>query len=380
MRIVYMRSNPINPYPRAEKEMSSAIKYGHSPIALAWDRRVDEFKIKKSKLELYNGEVPIYRFNIKADFGQGLSNLKPLLKWQKELLKWLIKNKESYDLIHAYDFDTVLPALFMNIFYGKKYVYDICDFYVDGFSVPKNLKPLIKRLDFYAIKKAEATIIVNESRIEQIKGSKPKELVIIHNTPIETEIEVKNKLSKKPTIFYGGILVERRMILETINICKRHPEWNFVVAGFGNVEDKCKQAARQYENITYLGKIPYNEIIANTKAADVVFACYDPNVPNHKYSSPNKLYEAMMCKKPIIVCRGTGIDKFVEKEKIGLVCDFDEQSLENAFKKLLTNKNISNAMGEKARRLYDEKYSWDIMGKRLGELYLKISNSGEENE
>lgn len=377
MRIVYMRSNPINPYPRAEKEMSAAIKHGHSPIALAWDRRVEKFKIKEDKLKLHNGEIPIYRFNIKADFGQGLSNLKPLIKWQIELTKWLIKNKEYYDLIHAYDFDTVLPALFMNIFYGKKYVYDICDFYVDSARVPKKLKPLIKRLDFYTIKKAEATIIVNESRIEQIKGSRPKKLLFIHNTPIEMKVEEPKNIINKPTIFYGGILVGSRMILETINICKRHPEWNFVIAGFGNIEDKCKQAAESYENIIYLGKIPYSEIIANTKAADVVFACYDPNVPNHKYSSPNKLYEAMMCKKPIIVCKGTGIDELVMEEGIGLVCDFNEQSLELAFEKLLLNKSLSNAMGRKSRQLYDEKYSWNIMEERLSELYLEISDTSK---
>ncbi len=377
MRIVYLRSNPINPDPRSEKEISAAIEYGHSVVALAWDRRVKKFGIIEETLKLPNGEIPIYRFNIKADFGQGLSNLKPLLKWQRELLKWLIKNRKSYDLIHACDFDTVLPALFMKIFYRKKFIYDIYDFYVDAFGVPNKLKPIVKSLDFYAIKKAEATIIVNESRIEQIKGSKPNKLVIIHNTPKEIQIEATNKIAKKPTIFYGGILVGSRMILETINICKRHPEWNFVIAGFGNIEDKCKQAAESYENIIYLGKIPYSEIIANTKAADVVFACYDPNVPNHKYSSPNKLYEAMMCKKPIIVCKGTGIDKLVRKEKIGLVCDFDEKSLEDTFEKLLTNKSISNAMGEKARLLYDGKYSWDIMEKRLGELYLEISNGSE---
>jgi len=185
MKIVYMRSNPINPDPRVEKEISTALEYGYYPIALAWDRRVEKFQIKKEIIDLYNGQVSIYRFNIKADFGQGLKNFKPLLKWQMELLKWLIKNRKSYDLIHAFDFDTVLPALFMKIFFNKKYVYDICDFYVDAFSVPKLLKPLVKKLDFYAIKKAEATILVNESRVEQIKGSKPKKLVFIHNSPIE---------------------------------------------------------------------------------------------------------------------------------------------------------------------------------------------------
>jgi glycosyltransferase involved in cell wall biosynthesis len=372
-----MRSNPINPYPRAEKEMSAAIEYGYSPIALAWDRRVESFEIKKEKLNLHNGQVPIYRFNIKADFGQGLSNLKPLLKWQIELLKWLIKNMKSYDLIHAYDFDTVLPALFMKIFFNKKYVYDICDFYIDAFNVPKLLKPLIKKLDFYAIKNSEATILANESRIEQIKGSRYNKLIIIHNSPIEIKVSDNVKKQDKPTIFYGGILTNDRMILETINICKRHPEWNLVIAGFGPIEDKCKQAAEQYKNIKFLGKVPYREIISNTKASNIIFACYNPSIPNHKYSSPNKLYEAMMCKKPIIVCKNTGIDKLVKQENIGLVCDYKEESLEKCFEKLLSDRKICEQIGERSRKLYDEKYNWNIMKKRLGELYLQIFSGGE---
>ena len=34
MKIVYMRSNPINPDPRVEKELSVALDSGHIPIAL----------------------------------------------------------------------------------------------------------------------------------------------------------------------------------------------------------------------------------------------------------------------------------------------------------------------------------------------------------
>src|SRR5699024_619876 len=87
-------------------------------------------------------------------------------------------------------------------------------------------------------------------------------------------------------------------------------------------------------NIKFLGKINHKEIIKNTISSDVIFACYDPTVPNHKYSSPNKLYEAMMCRKPIIVCKDTGIDKLVLSKCIGEVCDFNENSLEQAFNKI----------------------------------------------
>lgn len=369
-----MRSNPINPYPRAEKEMSAAINSGHSTIALAWNRRVEKKGITKSILILNkNKRVPILRFNIKAEFGQGLSNILPLIKWQFQLMKWLYKNRKNYDLIHAYDFDTVLPALLMKIFFKKKYIYDICDFYIDAFHVPKFIKPLIKKMDFLAINKAEKTILVNETRLSQIKGSKPKEIVFIHNTPIDTNIKYEKCMSfSKPTIFYGGILSDRRMILETIEICKRHKEWNLFIAGYGRLEKECEKAANNYKNIKFIGKKNYDEIINYTRKATVIFACYDPSVPNHKYSSPNKLYEAMMCGKPIVVSKDTGVDELVVSEKIGISCNYNEQSLEEAYSYLLNNRDISEEMGSRARKLYDEKYNWEIMENRIEEMYKTI--------
>lgn len=374
MKIVYMRSNPINPDPRVEKEMSVAIECGHIPIALGWNRESDKLKIKKENIHIDDGVVELYKFNIKAGFGAGIKNILPLIIWQIELVKWLIKNRKDYDLIHACDFDTVLPALLMNLIFKKKYIYDIFDFYVDAFSVPTKLKGIIKKIDFLAIKKAEATIIVNETRLKQIEGSKPKKLLFIHNTPKMPQEITKKKEAKynERKIFYGGILADGRMIEETINICSRHKDWKLVVAGFGPMEKKIQEYVKNIENVKFIGKIQYKQIIQNTLDSDVVFACYDPSVPNHRYSSPNKLYEAMMCKKPIIVCNGTGIDKLVLEKQIGLTCDFNEKSLEEAFISIFENETKYNEMSNNSKKLYETEYKWDIMKNRLKEMYSNV--------
>lgn len=374
MRIVYMRSNSIDPDPRVEKEMSAAIACGHVPIGIGWNREKQKLKLSKESIYLTNGNVDVYRFNIKAEFGSGLKNLVPLIKWQVSLTKWLIKNKNNYDLIHACDFDTVLPALLMKVFFGKKYVYDIFDFYIDAFSVPSCLKNIIKKIDFLAIKEAEVTILTNENRIEQISGSKPKKIEFIHNTPEEpSDIDLDKRVkNNKKRIFYGGILPDNRMIEEVIRICSRHPEWEFIIAGFGPLEEKCKEYSEKMENLEFLGKIQYKDIIKNTINSDVIFACYDPTVPNHKYSSPNKLYEAMMCKKPIIVCNGTGIDEMVIEKEIGLTCDFNEKSLEECFISIFKDENKYKLMCNNSREIYDSEYKWSIMSKRIENIYKNI--------
>ena len=47
MRIVYMRSNSIDPDPRVEKEMSAAIACGHVPIGIGWNREKQKLKLSK---------------------------------------------------------------------------------------------------------------------------------------------------------------------------------------------------------------------------------------------------------------------------------------------------------------------------------------------
>src|SRR5690554_3139092 len=135
MRVVLLRSNPVNPYPRLEKTANCLLKNGYSVHVLAWDRS-SKYNEKLTKLELSNGDVPITRFGIPSSYGAGIKkNLFPLIKFQFELLKWLIKNRTSYDVIHAYDFDTGYVSLVIARLFRKKIVYDIADYYVDSHNL-----------------------------------------------------------------------------------------------------------------------------------------------------------------------------------------------------------------------------------------------------
>ena len=107
---------------------------------------------------------------------------------------------------------------------------------------------------------------------------------------------------------------------------------------------------------------------------DIMFAIYDPVVPNHKYSAPNKVYEAMRYGKPIIVAKGTGIDKLVEREKMGISIDYTNESFEEVLKYISTNINEIKYMGKRAKMAYDF-YSWCEMKKRIINIYRDINNT-----
>ncbi|MFA5603119.1 MAG: glycosyltransferase, partial [Bacilli bacterium] len=128
------------------------------------------------------------------------------------------------------------------------------------------------------------------------------------------------------------------------------------------------------ENIKYYGRVNYSEALKMYSTCDIMFAIYDPTVPNHRYSAPNKVYEAMMLGKPIIVSKGTGVDKIVEKEKIGICIDYTEKDLQNALDYLTENPKVIKEMGNRAKKVF-ESYSWDRMRDRLINLYEEIERS-----
>lgn len=378
MQIIFTRSNAVNPDPRVEKEIKTLVSSNYKVQVLGWNRSGESDSL--AMLEISNHRVKIKRYSGKASFGGGIKNLKELFLFQFFLVKELLKSRNSIDLIHAADFDTIIPAFLMRIFFKKKVIYDVYDFYVDSFSVPRKLKPLIRKIDLFIMSSVDAVIITNESRLDQIQGSTPKRIEVIHNTPAEDVLE-HIKASRKSmeyrqhyqvTVAYVGILQDSRLLLEVVDVFKGNPNWQLIVAGFGKYEKYFEDVAREFSNIQFLGKVSYEQSLSISYSADLLFATYDPKIPNHRYSSPNKFYEAMMLGKPIIVCTGTGIDSLVLEQEVGWAIEYSANAFETAVNKFLLNKDYVLKIQKKMMFLYRTKYSWEIMSDRLLTLYHEI--------
>jgi len=374
MRIVFIRSNPVDPDSRVEKEVNSLLKIGHSIEVIGWDRS-NKYKKKDEILELHNGSVAIHRFGIPAIFGGGFKkNLIPLIKFQLNIFSWLIKNRKKYDAIHACDFDTAFSSFICAKLLKKKLIYDIFDYYVDSFHVPKVLKRVVEKIDHLIINKSDAVIICSEKRKEQIKGSHPKKLYIIHNSPpdLSDKINIKHLNKEKVKIVYVGILSEGRFLKEIADIIKDKSEYEFHIGGFGKLENYFKDLSKKYDNIYFYGKLPYKETLELEKSCDIMTAIYDPYIPNHKYAAPNKFYEALMLGKPIIMIKNTGMDDIVSKYKIGEVIEYNKVSLLKAFEKLKRQREKWKDIAIIMKDIYNKNYSWPIMEIELYSLYKNL--------
>jgi len=372
VRVLFCRSNPIDPDPRVEKEAQALSQAGYQVQVIAWDR---------------TGELPspekkdgftIYRLPIPADYAQGMGNLSALLRWEWGLFWWLVNHRQRFDLIHACDFDTVLPAMLCKWLFRKKLVYDIFDFYADHLrKTPEFIKRLIRWADLRVITWADGVILVDDVRREQIQGSKPKLLAVIYNSPDDVHDQLKivnqEKADRELHIVYVGLLQFERGLMELLSVLETHPDWQLDLAGFGGDADAILEKAQTMSNVTWQGRIPYQRTLELTARADVSFATYDPIIPNHRLASPNKIFEAMMLGKPIIVAEDTNMDHITGLNQCGLVVEYGNlQQLEKALSKLEKNPKLRCTLGTKGREAYLREYSWGLMANRLLDLYQGV--------
>lgn len=372
LRVVLIRSNAVAPDPPVEKVADALLKAGHSVTILGWDRLGDEGDTVKLK----SGNVPIVRFTIPAKFGSGMKSLLPLSKFQLAVSKWLRQHKNEYDVIHAFDFDTGLVAKSAAKKYRKKLVYHLLDFYVDSHGLQnKRLGKIIKKLEFKVINCADVSIICTEKRRDQIKGSSPKKLIIVHNTPQydvggEDNFQIRGS-REKIKIVYVGILAGSRFIREIADLVSKDERFEFHIGGFGNMQSTLEEYDSKFENIFFYGKLAYNQTLALERACDIMTAIYDPAIPNHRYAAPNKFYESLMLGKPVIMVRGTGFDEILEQNQNGILIDFSSESLANALDKL-TDQKLREQMGSAGAEMYKSTYSWDVMEKRIVDTYANL--------
>lgn len=369
---MFLRSNPVSPDSRVEKEVNALIKAGHHITILAWDREVN-YKIEKSFLHLPDGKCKIIRRGIKATFGGGIKkNLIGLVKFQLFLFEQLTHYRKHYDLIHACDFDTALTAYISKVIYGKKMVYDIFDYYSDASHVSGMTGKIIESLDRHIINHSDACMICSEKRKQQINHTRPKHLTIIHNAPPFYSGEAYPIKSEKIKLVYVGILCHDRFLTEFTEILAGNPLYELHIGGFGQLEDYFTQMSLKYDNVIYYGKLKYQDTLRLEKASDIMLAIYNPAIKNHRYAAPNKFYEALMLGKPLIMAKNTGMDDMIGKYDLGKVFDYSKEDFIQKLNELVTCRNSWKEMSIRMKRLYHNQFSWKVMEERLISLYTSI--------
>ncbi len=371
-RVALLRSR--FPDVRLEKEARALTKGGFHTEIIAWDRKRGQSSIKNG------GDVKIKTLKMRAPPS---SILVPLLLpvWMCYAFLTLIRSR--VDTVHAADLDAYLPAILAAKIKNIPVVYDIYDLYAETMNFPicrNGLRKRIGAIDHRLMGRAGAIVLPDKSRLMQIGERFVKKVIYIYNSPEESpeerDINLMVQKHEDFVIFFGGEVTPDRCLHMVIEAVFGLPGVRLKIVGPASDEyaRQLNALASKTDNIDL--ELSWHQpeyILKCVRESDALFAIYDPNVPNNRYSSPNKLFEAMMCRKPIIVNSGTSMDRIVQDEKCGIVVQaLTPVEFRQAVLRLKEDAQLRESLGNNGRTAYEERYGWSIMERRLVEAHVNL--------
>jgi glycosyltransferase involved in cell wall biosynthesis len=358
-KIILVRSRAIDP--GIYKIATALADNDYNVKMLLWDR--------EGKRAVQQLGYSINYFNLRAPYDKITASFCLPFWWLYEFFFLLLN---AAHVVHVSDLDTLLPALCIKRLRRVRIFYSIFDFYADNLSKPLFLKKLIAFVERLGIGSTDALFLVDPSRYEQIEGARINRLSFLYNSPPDFKGKLQEaKISSEVILFYAGVIHRSRGLVNVLSAMNGVEGVKLIMAGTGPDRTVLESLPKTLQSkVKYIGYIPYEEVIRNSLSADILFALYDPNVPGNTYASPNKLFEAMMCGKPIIVNTETTAARIVEKEKCGLVVPYDDvEGIKKAILSLKQNPDQRLALGRNGRIAYEKRYNWKIMEKKLLDAY-----------
>jgi glycosyltransferase involved in cell wall biosynthesis len=310
---------------------------------------------------------------------------------------WMVLAKEASKvdaaIYHCHEPESFLVALYLRFFKGKTIIYDIHEFYLDIMRVARKPLKIFLAFMLFLVEplfcKYACAIITADEGISRRYARFNNNVVSIFNFPISGIFD-RNDLQSQGeryngrfTVVYVGGMNKDRGILECIKAVHQasiyHPDIKLqLIGGFKSpeFENACLEYIDRHQlhdKVELLGPIPHHNVPKYIAASDIGIALYHPTKRLIKTSYPIKLFEYMICGKPVIVSDLPGMKKVVEEARCGLLVNpMDIESVSRALIYAVEHPEELSAMGRRGKEAVNTRYNWESMEKVLLEVYQKI--------
>ena len=311
-----------------------------------------------------------------------MTRIKRILRFSKKVYKEAL-NLDA-DLYHLHDPELLLYALKLKKA-GKKVIFDSHEDMKNQILtkeyIPFNLRVIISKLyekfESFVCKKIDGVIFPCEINGKHPFEGKAKRTIFIHNYP-EMEINEQDKKNNfEVKMCYVGSLSENRGITNLLKAYKLiQNKAPLILAGtFETEEYKCQlENEGLLNNVDYRGQCSREEIkkIYSESAIGISNILNIGQYPQLG-TFPTKVFEYMSNGLAVIVSDYEYSRKIIKKYNCGLLVDPDNiNSIAEAMKYLINNREVCSNMGSNAKKLLNKKYNFNDDMIVLKQLYLEI--------
>lgn len=267
------------------------------------------YKVTRMKLLLNKGALFYAFFNIRLFFKLFTSNP---------------------DVYYANDLDTLLANSLASRMRGKPLIYDSHEYFTE---VPELLdgsfaKRTWLRLEKGIFPRLKHVITVNESIAKIYREKYGVDVKVMRNLPERSRVETnltRNELGipedKGVLIIQGSGINVDRGAEEMVEAMQFLPNFHLLIIGGGDVIDHLKMLQKQLnlENITFHGKMPYDQMMAYTANSDLGITLDKDTNLNYKYSLPNKIFDYLKAGIPVLSSNLPELSKVVKTYGVGCI-------------------------------------------------------------
>ncbi len=183
-------------------------------------------------------------------------------------------------------------------------------------------------------------------------------------------------LERKFIILFAGKVSEHKGVDQLLEIAKEinrkhseHPICLVVAGGMENDTNIIRLKESGSDSFRHIPSQPHHLMPEILSLADLVVL---PQVSSlyTQAQIPAKVYEAMAMAKPIIASRVSDLPIILQDCGI-IVKPQEETELRDAIQNVYSNPELAHSIGMRARKRFEEKYSWDVMENILKGVFLK---------
>ena len=224
-------------------------------------------------------------------------------------------------IILACDFDSALPTCLASIFRPSlKFVYDIHDDFSLRYKFPLVLKYMIFKIDTFIKRRAQTVIHVDANRVRQ--GDVNYRIIPNIPPPKKRKTTQKKHTSSRLVFGYAGLLSNGRGLESMYNFFYDNQHCKLILAG--NIVSHYGTKLSMLNNVEYLGNIEQDSLFQKLDNCDALFCLYDPTLEINRLAASNKVYDALMLNKPVIINEGLLISDLVEEHGLGIVIPYNQ--------------------------------------------------------
>ncbi|MDP2088841.1 MAG: glycosyltransferase [Flavobacteriaceae bacterium] len=223
------------------------------------------------------------------------------------------------------DVDTLLPNFLIGRLFNIPIVFDSHELFSEVPELANRplVKSIWKKIEQIFIPKIKYKYTVCDSIADYYKTTYNTSFEVIRNVPmkyINLPDSIADITLKKNTILYQGALNKGRgleLIIETMLYLDNS---YLYIIGDGDLTNELKQLVSELkltEKVIFLGKIVPNDLLKITSQAAIGISVEEDLGLNYKYALPNKLFDYIQAKIPVLVSDLPEMKQVVNQYKIG---------------------------------------------------------------